>query len=453
MAMSIDPESGFCPANGIYYSKLPRVELPRECLCSFPNLVLETANYDSVIAYICGSGGQTVAYRQLRENVESIASGLAAFGVRQGDVVLILSPNFLHFGAIVLGILYLGAIITTANPVNTSKEVARQISDSGAKFVVTNSDLLYKLSGSGLPLILIQDDSRADAEVSATTRYTTVSELLQFGSVRLPDVRIGQEDTAALLYSSGTTGTSKGVMLTHRNLIARHCMFLRRDNGKPWIGRVYLGFVPMFHVYGLNWFVGGLLGKGCTIVIMAKYSMKEMLTLIQRYKVTHMPVVPPILADLCHSELVDKYDLSSLEQIICGAAPLNSEVERKFHARFPNVSIAQGYGLTESTGIGTYSDREWTRCGSTGLIAPNMEAKVVDIDSGICLPPNNQGELWLRGPTIMKGYFGNPGATAATVNSEGWLCTGDLVYINEEGLLLQNLKWCSYPIQKLLMQL
>lgn len=253
----------------------------------------------------------------------------------------------------------------------------------------------------------------------------------------LPEIPTRQQDPAALLYSSGTTGASKGVIITHRNLIAQTCMLFSMEGGQLRPELVYLCLIPIFHVYGLGMFVCGLPAMGCKIVIMPKFDMQEMLSTIQQYKVTNLPLVPPIMLALTKMSIVDKYDLSSFKQIGCGAAPLSKELVSAFRARFPKVTIKQGYGLTESTAIAANSitEEEFEHYDSAGLLAPNTEAKIVDVDSGRFLPPNKQGELWLRGPTIMQGYFGNPGATDATIDSEGWLHTGDLCYFDEHGYL------------------
>jgi OPC-8:0 CoA ligase-1 len=257
-----------------------------------------------------------------------------------------------------------------------------------------------------------------------------------------PAVKIRQDDTATLLYSSGTTGMSKGVISTHRNLIAMVCILLKRlgftpENSSRNQTDSFLCTVPMFHIYGLAAFACGLLGSGSTIVVLSKFDLIEMVELIQKYKVTYLPLVPPILLAMNKVDIIRKYDLSSLHTVICGGAPLSKESTEEFISRFPGVTITQGYGLTETMGVGGSTDtqEESRHYGTAGLLSPNTEAKIVDPVSGTPLPPNQQGELWLRGPFVMKGYFSNPEATTSTLDLDGWLRTGDLCYIDGEGYI------------------
>uniref|UniRef100_A0A5B7AUD0 Putative 4-coumarate--CoA ligase-like 9 n=1 Tax=Davidia involucrata TaxID=16924 RepID=A0A5B7AUD0_DAVIN len=176
---------------------------------------------------------------------------------------------------------------------------------------------------------------------------------------------------------------------------------------------------------------------GETLVLMERFDFEGMLRAVEKYKVTYMPVSPPLVVAMAKSDVVSKYDLSSLQLLGCGGAPLGKEVSERFNDRFPNIVIVQGYGLTESGGGITrmIGPDESKKHGSVGRIAENMEAKIVDPATGEALPPEQQGELWLRGPTIMKGYVGDDEATSATLDSEGWLKTGDLCYFDSDGLL------------------
>lgn len=235
---------------------------------------------------------------------------------------------------------------------------------------------------------------------------------------------------------------SKGVISTHRNLIAMVCILLKRlgfssDNSTRNQTDSFLCTVPMFHIYGLAAFACGLLGSGSTIVVLSKFDLVEMLGLIQKYRVTYLPLVPPILLAMNKVDIARKYNLSSLHTVICGGAPLSKESTEEFISRFPGVTITQGYGLTETMGVGasTDSQEESRHYGTAGLLSPNTEAKIIDPISGTPLPPNQQGELWLRGPYVMKGYFSNTEATTSTLNSDGWLRTGDLCYVDDEGYI------------------
>lgn len=224
------------------------------------------------------------------------------------------------------------------------------------------------------------------------------------------------------------------MVLTHRNFTALvagyHASAVARE--KP---AVALFTVPLFHVFGFFMVIRAA-ALAETVVLMGKFDMGTMLKAIEEHRVTYMPVSPPLVVAMAKSEEAGRYDLSSLELVGCGGAPLRREMAERFVKRFPHVKVIQGYGMTESAGSASViSPDEPTVYGSVGLLQVNMEAKIVDTNSGECLPPGQPGELWLRGPTIMSGYMGDDEATASTLDSDGWLKTGDLCYFNHEGHL------------------
>lgn len=251
--------------------------------------------------------------------------------------------------------------------------------------------------------------------------------------------RFNQDDTATLLYSSGTTGPSKGVVSSHKNLIAMVQVVMARFGKEQETRETFICTVPMFHIYGLAVFAMGLLAMGSTIVVLSKFEMHDMLSSIEKFRATFLPLVPPILVAMLNNAdaIKRKYDLSSLHTVVSGGAPLSKEVTEGFIEKYPNVSIFQGYGLTESSGIGasTESLEESRKYGTAGLVSASTEAMIVDTETAQPLPVNRTGELWLRGPTIMKGYFSNEEATTSTITPEGWLKTGDVCYIDSDGFL------------------
>jgi len=424
----VDPQSGFCKANGIYYSKREPVLLPP------PHHPLDVITYIfslqhnmQQIAFIDGPSGTTLTYSALRLKVRALAAGLHGLGIRKGDVVLVISPNSIALPCIHLAILSIGAILTTANPLSTEREIVTQVKDSKPVIAFTLSQLIHKLRATHIPIILIQGTLESRC-------VTTLHDLLQSDLKDMPSIDIKQDDTATLLYSSGTTGKSKGVVSTHGNYIA--AIAGNRVRYETEGCKMYICSMPLFHIYGLRFLVCTL-AAGATIVVPPKFDMEEILRSIERYRVTLLPTVPSVLAALAKSTGAQKYDLGSLQQISLGGAPLGKDVTLTFNAKFPRIQIRQGYGLTETTGAIAYtnSDEENRRNGTVGLLSDVVEAKVVDPDSAKPLPPNQRGELWLRGPTVMKGYFGNEHATATTLDSEGWLRTGDLCYFDEEGFL------------------
>ncbi|KAG4188259.1 hypothetical protein ERO13_A08G152400v2 [Gossypium hirsutum] len=201
---------------------------------------------------------------------------------------------------------------------------------------------------------------------------------------------------------------------------------------------VYLAVLPMFHIYGLSLFVVGLLSLGSSIVIMRRFDASELVKVIDDYGVTHFPVVPPILTTLTmRAKHVCENSLQSLKQVSCGAAPLSRKTILDFVQALPHVDFVQGYGMTESTAVGTrgFNNEKHHNYSSIGLLAPNMQAKVVYWNSDPSLPPGFHGELWLRGPAIMQRYINNVEATNMTIDKDGWLRTGDIVCFDEDGYL------------------
>ncbi|KAL3736428.1 hypothetical protein ACJRO7_025387 [Eucalyptus globulus] len=449
--LEIDRRSGFCRPNSTFYSKRKPIPLPPNPSLDVTTFISSHSHRGST-AFVDASSGLHISFPELWRSVESLASRLSATGIRKGDVVLLLSPNSISFPVVCLAVMSLGAVITTTNPLNTASEIAKQIADSKPVLAFTTPDLAPKLAAaaSGLPLVLIEDaaspsSSRADGNNRSAPKakiITTLREMIANGpeaSGSRVRQRVDQNDTATLLYSSGTTGASKGVVSSHRNLIAMVQTVLNRFNLEEEGGHRFLCTVPMFHIYGLAAFATGLLAAGATIVVLSKFDLHEMFASIAKYRATYLPLVPPILVAMVNNadQIRARYDLSSLHSVLSGGAPLSREVIEGFVERYPAVRILQGYGLTESAGVGASTDslEESRRYGTAGLLSPSMEARIVDPDSGAALGVNRTGELWLRGPTIMKGYFSNAEATASTLDSEGWLRTGDLCYFDDDGFI------------------
>ncbi|KAK3422228.1 hypothetical protein EUGRSUZ_G02739 [Eucalyptus grandis] len=267
----------------------------------------------------------------------------------------------------------------------------------------------------------------------------SVEELIECcDPIDLPLERPTQTDTAAVLYSSGTTGTSKGVILTHANLISVISLLKWSVSASSSQDDVFLCFIPMFHIYGLAFFVLGLFCSGITTVVMQRFDFQAMLDVIKVHRVNNIPAVPPVILALVKLASNMKCDLSSLRAVGSGAAPLSKEVTDGFREKFPWVELRQGYGLTETCGAASFfalDEDAKAHPGSCGSLLPHFSAKIVDIETGSPLPPNKEGELWLRSPTIMKGYLQNEEATTATLDPEGWLRTGDLGYFDEDGFL------------------
>ncbi|KAL5062219.1 hypothetical protein RYX36_023956 [Vicia faba] len=306
----IDPRSGFRSSNSIFYSKRQPISLP-------PNHSLDATTFISSHAHqghtaiIDASTGRHLTYTELWRSVEAVTSSLSSMGIKKGDIILLLSPNSIYFPVVCLAVMSLGAIITTTNPLNTTHEIAKQIADSKPVLAFTISSLVWKIitTSPTLPVILMDVDGESSTSLSNSN---TLEEMMK----KEPDMstlrsRVNQDDIATLLYSSGTTGPSKGVVSSHKNLIAMVQNVLTRFSKQV---ETFICTVPMFHIYGLAVFAMGLLALGSTIVILSKFEMHDMLSSIEKYKVNVLPLVPPILVVMLNNAdvIMRKYDLSSL---------------------------------------------------------------------------------------------------------------------------------------------
>ncbi|CAI0418739.1 unnamed protein product [Linum tenue] len=435
----------FNAETGIYRSPHAAVALPADPLLDLVSFIFSHRRRDaphtsssSAVALLDSASGDSITYQDLFPLVKSTASALQKSGIRHGDAVLLVLPNSIHFPVVFLAVLYAGAVVTTMNPLATVVEIQKRIADCGVRLGLAAQERATALQDSalGIPFVLVPESNSGSSLLDA---FGGLIGRDVDSDLRPPAIR--QQDAAAIMYSSGTTGASKGAVLTHGNLIAAVELFVRFEASTydfPPQENVYLAVLPMFHIYGLVLFVAGLLSLGSTIVVMKKFDVGEVIKAIERHGVTHFPIVPPILGPLTErAKGVCENGLKSLKQVSCGAAPLSGSTVQHFLNAFPHVDFIQGYGMTESTAVGTrgFNTKRFQKHSSVGLLAPNTEAKVVDCTNGHPLPPGGIGELWMRGPGTMKGYLNNPETTAETIDKDGWLRTGDIVSFDKDGYL------------------
>ncbi len=402
----------------IVRSPLPDLDVPELTLDGLA--LARAAELGAKPALVDGPTGRVLTYGALADGVERLAAGLRAVGLQRGDVIGLAAPNSPEYALAFLAAARLGAIVTTISPLATNDEMARQLADAGAAAVITVPDLLARVPAN-IPRTYVI--GQAEGVMSLGDLVRTDGPPVPGGS---PD------DLVALPYSSGTTGLPKGVMLTHRNLVANVLQVgVQADVGHD---EVLLGVLPFFHIYGLTVVMALALSRGATVVTMPRYELGQMLDLIERHRVTRAMLVPPILLALAKSPLVEGRDLSSLRIIKSGAAPLDAALAEAAAARV-GAAIVQGYGMTEASPVThLVADGDGMRKpGSIGPLVPNTEARVVDLVSGIDLGPGEDGELLVRGPQVMRGYLHDTEATAHTIDADGWLRTGDVARYDDEG--------------------
>ena len=408
----------------IHRSPFPDVVIPEVSLSAF---IFQNADqWADKPALIDGPSGRTLTYRQLRAAIGKVAASLAARGFGKGDVFSIYSPNVPEYAIIFYAVTTVGGVVTTTNPLYTADELMHQLKDSGARFLLTIPAFLDKAQhaaqGAGIEEVFVFGEAEG---------ATAFSDLLQ-GSGEIPEVEIDpREDLAVLPYSSGTTGLPKGVMLTHYNLVANIMQTMAVEEIKK--EEVLIGILPFYHIYGMVVVMSMALSTGATIVTMPRFDLEQFLQLLQDYRVTTAFIVPPIILALAKHPIVDNYDLSALIQIGSGAAPLPETVARDCAKRLDCV-VRQGYGLTETSPVTHFTPRSMeVKITAVGITLPNTEVRIVEMDSGEDLPLREPGEIWIRGPQVMKGYHKRPDATADMIDAEGWLHTGDIGYVDEDG--------------------
>nr|CAD1819991.1 unnamed protein product [Ananas comosus var. bracteatus] len=385
-------------------------------------------------ALIDAANGDAISYPELLSQIRSLAAALrSTVAVSKGDVAFILSPPRLDVPVLYLALLSLGVAVSPANPVSTSPEISRLVGLSRPSVAFATSSTAHKLP-SNLPTILL-DSPRFRSFLQISESDPTVE-----------DVEIRQSDSAAILYSSGTTGRVKGVLLTHGNLISVTALLIGPPLSPPPPPATSAGAttttlltVPLFHVYGFMCCLKSVAAGETAAIQTERFDAKRTLAIVERFRITHLALAPPaVLALVRIREAEDAAeDVSSLQAAFCGGTPIGTDLIRRFSSVFPNVRLIPGYGLTESSGsaFNSYDPGSSKYMRSVGRLVWSFEAKIVDPVTGLALPPGVQGELWIRSPTVMQGYIGDEESTSAILNSEGWLRTGDLCYINDEGFL------------------
>jgi 4-coumarate--CoA ligase len=354
---------------------------------------------------------------------------------QKDEVLALYTPNDIDVAPVIYGTFFAGGIVTPANPGYSADELAYQLENSGAHALVTTKQFLETALKAaqkvGIPndrVILLGAEKDESHRVKHWTNIRKTS-----GALRYRRRRAKPEDLAFLAFSSGTTGLPKGVMLTHRNIVAD--LLLAKNAVGNWYSSAndkFLGVLPFFHIYGLTGLVHQTLHRGIEIVVMPAFNMETFLKAIQEHRITFIYVAPPVIVRLARDKMVDKYDLSSVKMITSGAAPLTKELVDAVHKRL-KLKINQAYGLSETSPM-THTqpwDEWYSSVGSVGKMFPNMTAKYISAE-GKELGPGEVGELWLSGPNVFKGYWKNDAATKDSLTEDGYFKTGDIGFQDKE---------------------
>ncbi|PAN37474.1 hypothetical protein PAHAL_7G095300 [Panicum hallii] len=425
----------------IFRSRFPPVAVPDDV--TVPEFVLAGAEAyaDKVALVEAAPGGRSYTYGEVCRDVARFARALRSVGVRKGHVVVVALPNLAVYPVVSLGIMSAGAVFSGVNPRAVAAEIRKQVEDSEAKLVVANEVAYDKVKGAGVPVIGIGDVECMPGAIS-WDELLAAADRTGAPVVALDPVQ--QSDLCALPYSSGTTGVSKGVMLSHRNLVSNLCSSMFAV-GQELLGQVVtLGLMPFFHIYGITGICCSTLRHKGTVVVMDRFDLRTFLGALVTHRVMFAPLVPPVMLAMVKSPVADEFDLSglALRSVMTAAAPLAPDLLAAFQNKFPGVQVEEAYGLTEHScitlthaggGDPQKGPVQIAKKNSVGFILPNLEVKFIDPDTGRSLPKNTPGEVCVRSQAVMQGYYRQKEETERTIDDKGWLHTGDVGYIDDDG--------------------
>jgi 4-coumarate--CoA ligase len=381
---------------------------------------------ESEVVLTDGTTGAEMTAADFMAQVKQLAGGLTARGFGAGKTVALMSPNNPQFCVVFHAVAWAGGTVTTINPTYTASEVSHQLRDSGADILITVPMFLETAQtaakdAAGQSVVVIGEAQGAEplSAYNGTPIAAQVPVDLDEHSVVLP-------------YSSGTTGLPKGVRLSHRNLVVNVDQIIAGMEFEQ--GEIAAAFLPFFHIYGMTGLMNVHLAGGGALVTLPRFDLELFLKISQDYKSRRMWIVPPVALALAKHPVVDTYDLSHLDLVVCGAAPLGGELADAMAKRLGAI-CTQGFGMTELAPVSHFNPPSRPKSGSSGPAVPNTLCRIVDPETGEDLPTGSEGELWVKGPQVMRGYLNNEKATAETMTPDGWLKTGDIAYIDDDGYM------------------
>ncbi|KAH7410196.1 hypothetical protein DE146DRAFT_341666 [Phaeosphaeria sp. MPI-PUGE-AT-0046c] len=417
-------------------SPFPDVEIPHTDLWGLMFERKERDFSEDKVIYRAIGSDRKHTFADVKTLATLFGEGLRNLWDWQKDEVLALcAPNDIDIAPVIYGTFFAGGIVTPANPGYSADELAYQLNNAGARALVTTKQFLKtaleaakkaNIANDRVILLGVEKDETHRVKHWSSIRKTS-------GALRYRRRRANPEDLAFLAFSSGTTGLPKGVMLTHRNIVAD--LLLVKNAVGDWYTSAndkFLGVLPFFHIYGLTGLVHQTLHRGIEVVVMPAFDMEAFLKTIQEHRITFIYVAPPVIVRLARDKMVDQFDLSSVKMITSGAAPLTKELVDSVHKRL-KIKINQAYGLSETSPM-THTqpwDEWYSSVGSVGKMFPNMLAKYMSAD-GKELGPGEAGELWLSGPNVFRGYWKNETATKESLTEDGFFKTGDVGFQDEQ---------------------
>ena len=389
-----------------------------------------TPRLDDVVL-IDGVDGRQFTAGDVIDHVKRLAGGLREAGHVPQKPVALMAPNSPEYCIIFHAIAWAGGTITTLNPTYTAHEIRHQLRDSGAGLLITVPATLAvaKEALKELPEVQICVIGSADDDDSGDCQ--SLAELYGTAQEQQYPVDLDRH-SVALPYSSGTTGLPKGVCLSHRSLSMNIDQTAKGAEFQA--GETAAAFLPFFHIYGMTVLMNMHLACGGVLVTMPRFDLEVFLRICQDHRARRMWIVPPVALALAKHPLVDDYDLSALEQVFSGAAPMGNALSDAVASRF-DCAMLQGYGMTELAPVSHITPLSTPRSGASGLAVPNTRCRIVSPETGADLPPGEEGELWIKGPQVMIGYLNNEQATKDTLTSDGWLKTGDMAIIDADGYM------------------
>ncbi|KAF5308106.1 hypothetical protein FQR65_LT00649, partial [Abscondita terminalis] len=383
---------------------------------------------------ICSETKKSYTYNQLYKKTNALSNFFYKYSkIKQSDVIVIVLPNVPEYPIIALGAIQAGLVVSTANSFYTADEIAKQLINCNPKIIFTLTNLYptvckaIAIAKQNIPVVIVK--TKEDELIP--------SETIDFESIVQGETKLdfclkrNWDDTILLLYSSGTTGLPKGVELTHKNIVSN----LKQMSSPKINNLTETNALPLYHCYGLTVSLLNGLRHGSKLITMSKFRSQLLLNVLNEHRPTLMHVVPPIFFFLLNSSNVQLQTLLNLKTLISGAAPLGGADITRFREKTNNkISVIQAYGLTETspvTHIQTTSLKNGIKTGGIGFSIPSTETCIVSVENGIPLASNEIGELLIRGPQVMKGYYNNTAATNAVLR-DGWFKTGDLGYYDTD---------------------